>query len=109
MWFYVIVETSALSLSLSLYRVKYSSVNFLLFLNFQSINVDQRRESESFQFCRVVLPDHSSTIVLCKEGQTLRQALVNLCERRHLSFVAHDVFLGGGEKVPKNLHDFHFY
>ena len=97
------------SLSLSLYHVKYWSVNFLLFLNFQSINVDQRRESESFQFCRVVLPDHSSTIVLCKEGQTLRQALVNLCERRRLSFVAHDVFLGGGEKVAKNLHDFYFY
>ena len=61
--------------------------------------MDQRRESESFQFCRVVLPDHSSTILLCKEGQTLRQALIQLCERRHLSFVAHEVFLGGGDKV----------
>lgn len=65
----------------------------------QSLNVDQRRESESFQFCRVILPDHSSTILLCKEGQTLRQALMQLCERRHLSLVANEVFLGGGDKV----------
>lgn len=83
-------RSSLSSLSDSVQHISYSS---------ESINVDQRRESESFQFCRVVLPDHSSTIVLCKEGQTLRQALVNLCERRHLSFVAHDVFLGGGEKL----------
>lgn len=61
--------------------------------------MDQRRESESFQFCRVVLPDHSSTILLCKEGQTLRQALIQLCDRRHLSFVALEVFLGSGDKV----------
>ena len=45
------------------------------------------------------MPDHSSTILLCKEGQTLRQALMQLCDRRHLSFVAHEVFLGGGDKV----------
>lgn len=71
----------------------------VFFVCTQSLHVDQRRESESFQFCRVVLPDHSSTILLCKEGQTLRQALIQLCERRHLSFVAHEVFLGGGDKV----------
>lgn len=83
-------RSSISSLSDSVQHISYSS---------ESLNVAQRRESESFQFCRVVLPDHSSTIVLCKEGQTLRQALINLCERRHLSFVVHDVYLGGGDKL----------
>ena len=46
-----------------------------------------------------MLPDQSSTVLLCKEGQTLRQALVHLCDRRHLSLVAHEVYLGGGDKV----------
>ena len=51
-----------------------------------------------------MLPDHSSTILLCKEGQTLRHALIQLCDRRHLSFVAHEVFLGGGDKVDVMTH-----
>ncbi|XP_022801275.1 regulator of G-protein signaling 12-like isoform X3 [Stylophora pistillata] len=83
-------RSSLSSLSDSVPRISYST---------ESLHVDQRRESESFQFCRVVLPDHSSTILLCKEGQTLRQALMQLCERRHLSLVAHEVFLGGGDKL----------
>lgn len=74
---------------------------------FQSL--EGRRESDVLNFCRVILPDQSSTIMTAKQGQTLRQALTQLCDRRQMSFVATDVFVAGTDRVRKYTHQFLFY
>ncbi|XP_046335041.2 regulator of G-protein signaling 12-like isoform X2 [Haliotis rufescens] len=51
-----------------------------------------------FKFCRVVLPDGSTTVVCAKPGQSSRSVLGKLCEKRGLSIAAVDVFLLGSDK-----------
>ncbi|KAK3710769.1 hypothetical protein QZH41_016752, partial [Actinostola sp. cb2023] len=85
-------------LSISSEESECSSVSSRGSYTFEIKSLEGRRESEVFQFCRVILPDHSSTIMTAKQGQTLRQALTQLYERRHMSFVAADVFISGSER-----------
>ena len=55
-----------------------------------------------FKFCRVVLPDGSTTVVCAKPGQTIRAVLGKLCEKRGLSIAAVDVFMLGADKVTSS-------
>ncbi|XP_041370703.1 regulator of G-protein signaling 12-like isoform X2 [Gigantopelta aegis] len=57
-----------------------------------------------FKFCRVVLPDGSTTVVCAKPGQSIRAVLGKLCEKRGLSIAAVDVFMLGADK-PLDLGD----
>ncbi|XP_050397325.1 regulator of G-protein signaling 12 isoform X3 [Patella vulgata] len=51
-----------------------------------------------FKFCRVIMPDGSTTVVCAKPGQTTRSVLGKLCEKRSLSIASVDVFLLGCDK-----------
>lgn len=53
------------------------------------------------KFCRVILPDGSTTVVCTKPGQNIRTVLGRLCEKRGLSIAAVDVFLLGSDKVRR--------
>jgi hypothetical protein len=56
-------------------------------------------EEKNVKFCRVILPDGSTTVVCAKPGQNVRTVLGRLCEKRSLSIAAVDVFLLGSDKV----------
>lgn len=56
-------------------------------------------EEKNMKFCRVILPDGSTTVVCTKPGQNIRTVLGRLCEKRGLSIAAVDVFLLGSDKV----------
>ncbi|XP_048584435.1 regulator of G-protein signaling 12 isoform X2 [Nematostella vectensis] len=68
-------------------------------------SLEGKKENDSMHFCRIVLPDQSSTIVSARHGQTLAEALTRLCERRHMSLAAMGVYLGASNKPaqPKDL------
>ncbi|CAG5131037.1 unnamed protein product [Candidula unifasciata] len=51
------------------------------------------------KFCRVILPDGSTTVVCAKPGQTSRSVLSKLCEKRSISISNVDVFLVGTDKA----------
>lgn len=55
-------------------------------------------EEKNMKFCRVILPDGSTTVVCTKPGQNIRTVLGRLCEKRGLSIAAVDVFLLGSDK-----------
>ncbi|XP_056005277.1 regulator of G-protein signaling 12-like isoform X4 [Ostrea edulis] len=55
-------------------------------------------EEKNLKFCRVILPDGSTTVVCTKPGQNVRTVLGRLCEKRGLSIAAVDVFLLGSDK-----------
>ncbi|KAH9503248.1 hypothetical protein Btru_068556 [Bulinus truncatus] len=57
-----------------------------------------------FKFCRIVMPDGSTTVVCAKPGQTSRSVLSKLCEKRSLSIASVDVFLLGSDK-PLDLNE----
>ncbi|XP_052261018.1 uncharacterized protein LOC127865158 isoform X8 [Dreissena polymorpha] len=59
-------------------------------------------EPEQPRFCRVIMPDGSTTVVGTKQGQTISYILGKLCEKRGLSIASVDVFLLGSDK-PLNL------
>ncbi|XP_045189698.2 regulator of G-protein signaling 12-like isoform X2 [Mercenaria mercenaria] len=61
-------------------------------------------EPEQPRFCRVIMPDGSTTVVGTRQGQTINYILGKLCEKRGLSVASVDVFLLGSEK-PLNLND----
>jgi len=51
-----------------------------------------------FKFCRIVMPDGSTTVVCAKPGQSSRTVLGKLCEKRSVSLAAMDVFLLGSDQ-----------
>ncbi|XP_061194561.1 regulator of G-protein signaling 12-like isoform X2 [Saccostrea echinata] len=55
-------------------------------------------EEKNMKFCRVILPDGSTTVVCTKPGQNIRTVLGRLCEKRSLSIAAVDVFQLGSDK-----------
>ena len=51
------------------------------------------------KFCRVVMPDTSTTVVCTRAGHNIRSVLGKLCDKRNLSIASVDVFLLGSDKV----------
>ena len=51
------------------------------------------------KFCRVVMPDTSTTVVCTRPGHNIRNVLGKLCDKRNLSIASVDVFLLGSDKV----------
>ena len=51
------------------------------------------------KFCRMILPDGSTTVVYAKSGQTIRSVLHKQCERRNMQMSAMEVFHVGSDKV----------
>ncbi len=62
-------------------------------------STDSLNAKESHKFCRVILPDNSTTVIAAKAGLSVRASLLKLCERRHISLAAIDVFQVGSDKV----------
>lgn len=61
---------------------------------------DSQEVSESqFKFCRIVMPDGSTTVVCAKPGQSTRFVLGKLCEKRSISLASVDVFLLGSDRL----------
>ncbi|CAL1543696.1 unnamed protein product [Lymnaea stagnalis] len=58
----------------------------------------------NFKFCRIVMPDGSTTVVCAKPGQTSRSVLSKLCEKRSISIASVDVFLLGSDR-PLDLNE----
>ncbi|XP_015462793.3 regulator of G-protein signaling 12 isoform X1 [Astyanax mexicanus] len=56
---------------------------------------DRERLSRS---CAVTLPDASSCCVPLRQGASIRQVLLELCQKQHINLAAVDLFLVGGEK-----------
>ncbi|XP_057219068.1 regulator of G-protein signaling 12-like isoform X2 [Triplophysa rosa] len=48
--------------------------------------------------CTVTLPDGSSCCVPLRQGASIRQVLLELCQTQHINLAAVDLFLTGGEK-----------
>ncbi|MCI4377548.1 hypothetical protein PGIGA_G00204850 [Pangasianodon gigas] len=48
--------------------------------------------------CTVALPDGSSCCVCLKQGASIRQVLLELCQKQSINMAAVDLFLVGGEK-----------
>ncbi|XP_052771613.1 regulator of G-protein signaling loco-like isoform X3 [Mya arenaria] len=61
-------------------------------------------EAEQPRFCRVIMPDGSTTVVGTRHGQSIHHILGKLCEKRSLSIASVDVFLLGSDK-PLNLNE----
>ncbi|XP_060064951.1 regulator of G-protein signaling loco-like isoform X2 [Ylistrum balloti] len=59
---------------------------------------EDKETEDNFKFCRVILPDGSTTVVCAKPGQRIRSVLGKLCDKRSLSIAAVDVFLLGSDK-----------
>ncbi|XP_077992023.1 regulator of G-protein signaling 12-like isoform X2 [Glandiceps talaboti] len=48
--------------------------------------------SKEQKFCRVILPDNSTTVIVAKRGQSVRAALKLLCERRRIPIASMEVY-----------------
>ncbi|XP_073692473.1 regulator of G-protein signaling 12 isoform X2 [Garra rufa] len=48
--------------------------------------------------CTVLLPDGSSCSIPLRQGASIRQVLLELCQKQHINLAAVDLFLSGGEK-----------
>ncbi|XP_021378648.1 regulator of G-protein signaling 12-like isoform X2 [Mizuhopecten yessoensis] len=64
----------------------------------QKKSKEAKEADDSVKFCRVILPDGSTTVVCAKPGQRIRSVLGKLCDKRSLSIAAVDVFLLGSDK-----------
>ncbi len=86
--------------------MKWKCLNFC-FISWQDeISDDSSSHSGSGRenkFCRVILPDGSTTVVYAKQGQTIKQVLHKQCERRNMTMAAMDVFHVGSDKVWENF------
>ena len=60
-------------------------------------------EPEHPKFCRVIMPDGSTTVVGAKQGQTINYVLGKMLDKRGLSIASVDVFLVGSDKVRDSL------
>ncbi|KAK7494735.1 hypothetical protein BaRGS_00014133 [Batillaria attramentaria] len=65
---------------------------------FNPKEVDKPVANEQFKFCRVVMPDGSTTVVCTRPGQSIRTVLGKLCDKRGISIASVEVFLLGSEK-----------
>lgn len=72
---------------------------FIMVSLFLQSEGDKPENEENLKFCRVILPDGSTTVVYAKQGQTIRHVLSALCEKRNMSVAAIDVFLLGSDRV----------
>ena len=54
---------------------------------------------ENQKFCRVILPDKSTTVIYAKPGQSIKGGLYKLCERRGINTALMEVVLVGQDKV----------
>ena len=54
-------------------------------------------------FCRVVLPNGSSNVVMLEPGGAIRQILHTCCSRQNLILSAYDIFVGEQRKVRQFL------
>ncbi|XP_069117934.1 regulator of G-protein signaling loco-like [Argopecten irradians] len=61
-------------------------------------NEDSKDKTDDYQFCRVTLPDGSTTVVSAKPGQTIETVLGRLCTRRGVPYRMIDVVLAGSTK-----------
>ena len=61
-------------------------------------------ESETPKFCRVIMPDGSTTVVGTRQGQTIHYILGKLCEKRGLAIASVDVLLLGSDMVWILIH-----
>ncbi|KAJ8317195.1 hypothetical protein KUTeg_005099 [Tegillarca granosa] len=52
--------------------------------------LDKEEDESNFKFCRVIIPDGSTTVVCAKPGQSIRSVLGKLCDKRGLSIAAVD-------------------
>nr|XP_055052352.1 regulator of G-protein signaling 12 isoform X4 [Misgurnus anguillicaudatus] len=59
------------------------------------LDKDKERCSKT---CTVTLPDGSSCCVPLRQGASIRQVLLELCQKQHINLAAVDLFLTGGEK-----------
>ncbi|TRY92553.1 hypothetical protein DNTS_029827, partial [Danionella cerebrum] len=48
--------------------------------------------------CTVTLPDGSICFIPLRQGASIRQVLLELCQKQHINLAAVDLFLTGGEK-----------
>ena len=65
----------------------------------EATKVTTENEENNYKFCRVIMPDGSTTVVCARPGQSIRTVLGKLCEKRSLSIAGVDVFLLGSDKV----------
>lgn len=54
---------------------------------------------ESYKFCRVTLPDNSTTVLYAKPGQSVRATIGKLCDRRNINLASLEVLETGSDKV----------
>lgn len=84
------------------YTLKLSNVFLNLFL--QSLNSAEltlfptHYGSNGF-YCRVILPDLSTTVVQTKKGETVGEMLLTLLERRSLTYNAVEAYIVGSHQV----------
>lgn len=64
----------------------------------EATKVTNDNDEHNFKFCRVIMPDGSTTVVCARPGQSIRTVLGKLCEKRSLSIAGVDVFLLGSDK-----------
>lgn len=50
-----------------------------------------------------MLPDGSSCSIPLRQGASIRQVLLELCQKQHINLAAVDLFLTGGEKVERHF------
>ncbi|XP_013409534.1 uncharacterized protein LOC106173091 isoform X2 [Lingula anatina] len=69
----------------------------------ESLNKDdtssQGDNKENYKLCRVILPDGATTVIYAKPGQTVKDAVLSLCEKRGLILATLDVLIVGSEKA----------
>lgn len=56
---------------------------------------------ENQKFCRVILPDKSTTVIYAKPGQTVKDSLAKLCDRRNINMELIEIHQAGTDKVKK--------
>ncbi|XP_052001899.1 regulator of G-protein signaling 12 isoform X2 [Xyrauchen texanus] len=63
-----------------------------------SVLVLEKDKERCSRTCTVTLPDSSSCCVPLRQGASIRQVLLELCQKQHINLAAVDLFLTGGEK-----------
>ncbi|XP_051976642.1 regulator of G-protein signaling 12-like isoform X2 [Xyrauchen texanus] len=58
----------------------------------------EKNKEQCSRTCTVMLPDGSSCCVPLQQGASIRQVLLELCQKQHINLAAVDLFLTGGEK-----------
>ncbi|KAK7176899.1 hypothetical protein R3I93_000978 [Phoxinus phoxinus] len=64
----------------------------------RSGSVWEKDKDRCSRTCTVILPDGSSCSIPLRQGASIRQVLLELCQKQHINLAAVDLFLTGGEK-----------